>query len=149
MWRFFAGVACALVLAGGGILIWQGVAKSPPAIVPAAVASAPAAAATPLAMPPQATEATREQKRFNRYDHDRNGTVSAEEYLAARHKAFAKLDTDGDGRLSFDEWAIKARTKFATADADRSGLLTPAEFATTRVVRKTAKPQPCAPEAAD
>jgi hypothetical protein len=147
MWRFLAGVGCAVLLMGGGILIWQGVARSPAAIVPAAGAPAARGEAEALAMPPQATEASREQKRFNRYDHDRNGGVSSDEYLAARRKAFAKLDTDGDGRLSFDEWAIKARTKFAAADADHSGVLTPAEFATTRVVRKAAKLQPCAPAA--
>lgn len=147
MWRFLVGVACVLLLAGGGVLIWQGVARSP--AVAASTAAPPLAKEepAPLAMPPQATEATREEKRFNRYDHDRNGTISGEEYLAARRKAFAKLDVDGDGRLNFDEWAIKARTKFASADGDRSGILTPAEFVTTRVVRKAARPQPCAPEA--
>jgi hypothetical protein len=147
MWRFLAGVGCAVLLMGGGILIWQGVARSPAAVVPAAAVPVAQGDAGVLAMPPQATEASREQKRFNRYDHDRSGSVSSEEYLAARRKAFAKLDTDGDGRLSFDEWAIKARTKFAAADADHSGILTPVEFATTRVARKATKLQPCAPAA--
>jgi hypothetical protein len=148
MWRFLAGVGCALLLVGGGMLIWQGIAQPPhSSAVVHAVAPATTNATEPLPDPPQATEATKEQRRFNRYDHDRNGTVSAEEYLAARHKAFAKLDANKDGKLSFDEWAVKARSKFADADADRNALLTPAEFATTRVVRKISKPQPCVPEA--
>lgn len=147
MWRFLAGVGCTLLLVGGGLLIWQGTAQPPRALAGQAAAPAAPEAATPLADPPQASEATKEQRRFNRYDHDRNGTVSADEYLAARHKAFAKLDVNGDGKLSFDEWATKARAKFAAADADRSGVLTAAEFATTRVARKVAKPQPCVAEA--
>lgn len=146
MWRFLAAVVCACLLAGGGVLIWQGMARSPAGAAPAAALPLAKDEPAPLAMPPQATEATREQKRFNRYDHDRSGTISSEEYLAARRKAFAKLDINGDGRLDFDEWAIKARTKFSSADGDHSGILTPAEFVTTRVVRKAARPQPCAPE---
>ena len=105
-------------------------------------------AAAPLPAPvPEARDRTREQKRFDRYDKDRNGTVTREEYLAARRKAFAKLDTDHDGKLSFDEWAIKAETKFAGADTDKSGTLTAAEFATTAVKRKPARRAPCAPAA--
>jgi len=147
MWRFLAGVGCALLLVGGGMLIWQGIAQPPRSAVINTAPSPTAPEANPLPEPPQATEATKEQRRFNRYDHDRNGVVSAEEYLAARHKAFIKLDANKDGKLSFDEWAVKAKTKFADADADHNVVLTPAEFATTRVVRKVAKPQPCVPEA--
>ena len=95
---------------------------------------------------PEALPATREQKRFDRYDKDRNGSVTRDEYLMARHKAFAKLDADGNGTLSFDEWANKAETKFATADKDKSGALNAAEFATTAVKRKS-KPRPnCQPQ---
>lgn len=147
MWRFLAGVGCALLLVGGGMLIWQGFAQPPRLAAVHAAAPAVTETAEPLSDPPQATEATKEQRRFNRYDRDRNGIVSAEEYLAARHKAFAKLDTNKDGKLSFDEWAVKARTKFADADADHNALLSPPEFATTRVVRKVAKPQPCVADA--
>jgi hypothetical protein len=147
MWRFLAGVGCALLLVGGAMLIWQGMAQPPRSAAVHAAAPATPDVADPLSDPPQATEASKEQRRFNRYDHDRNGTVSADEYLAARHKAFAKLDINQDGKLSFDEWAVKARTKFADADADHNALLTSAEFATTRVLRKVAKPQPCVPEA--
>ena len=151
MWRYLVGALAALLLAGGGLLWWRTTAV--------AERSALLQRTTPvgadvtedgeaLPEPPAASEKTREQKRFGRYDKDRDGKITRDEYLAQRRKAFAKLDTDGDGRLSFDEWAIKAATKFATADADRTGILTPAEFATTRVVRKKRPAVNCPPSAA-
>ena len=57
----------------------------------------------PLPEPPQASEATREEKRFRRYDRDRNASVSREEYLRARRQSFDRFDTDGNGVLSFAE----------------------------------------------
>jgi len=148
MWRYLVGGVAALLMAGAGVLIWSGLASRdnrippPPAAVMAPVAAAaPAAAETPD--PPQATEKTKEEKRFSRYDHDKDGKIELAEYLQARHRNFDKLDTNHDGKLSFDEYAAKAEAKFAGADADKSGTLSPAEFATTRVVRKS-KPR-CAP----
>ncbi|MFM9852501.1 MAG: EF-hand domain-containing protein [Sphingomonadaceae bacterium] len=142
MWRFLAGVGSTLLLVTAGFLIWQGRADTAQ-VIPAAPPAETTEAAQPDALallgdsgPPTATEKTREQKRFSRYDKDKNGAVAREEYLAARRKAFAKLDVNGDGHLSFEEHAVKALTKFATADRDRSGTLTPAEFLVTRVARK-------------
>lgn len=147
MGRFLAGVASALLLIGGGVFVWKSVAGArdpvPPAPVTAGVVGPMAPA--PLADPPQASERTREEKRFARYDKDRDGSVAREEYLASRRKAFAKLDANGDGRLTFDEWAVRTTAKFAAADGDRSGALTAAEFATTRVVRKAATRSNCPP----
>jgi hypothetical protein len=147
MWRFLAGGLSALLLVAAGLFLFRSGAKSD-----AARLAAPppiqqgAAAAEPLPNDvPEAPERTREQKRFDRYDKDRNGVITRDEYLAMRHKAFAKLDTNGDGKLSFDEWAIKSETKFATADADHSGTLTQAEFLTTKVVRKTPRKPACPP----
>lgn len=141
MLRFLAGALAALLLAGAGLFWWQsrsGEARvGVPAAPFAAVAQEPAA---PLAEPPQASEKTREERRFGRYDKDKDGAVAREEYLAARRKAFAKLDTNGDGRLGFEEYAVKTTAKFAGADKDKSGALTPEEFVATRVVRK-AKPR--------
>ncbi len=145
MGRFLAGVASALLLAAAGFFWWQGRGSSGHADVPAFAGSAAMAEGT-VADPPEAEERTREQKRFDRYDKDRNEGVSREEYLANRQKAFARLDVNGDGRLSFDEWAKKTTDKFATADADKSGVLTRAEFATTKVVRKTPVRRDCPPE---
>ena len=139
--RYLAGVASALLLVAAGFFLWTGLARgegSVPSAPPQAAPSSSAAMANATAVidPPQATERTREQKRFDRYDRNRDGKVDRDEYLLNRRKAFAKLDTDGDGKLSFDEYSARAIAKFAKADADRSGALIAAEFATTRVERK-------------
>lgn len=143
MWRYLAGAAGALLLAGGGLVLWQNTG-SDPAFAPAS----PARAASPEAIeqPPAATEQTREEKRFARYDKDSDGKVSREEFLTARRKAFAKLDANGDGKLSFDEWSAKTTDRFAKADGDKSAALTAEEFATTRIERKALRTAPCVPE---
>jgi len=145
MWRYLAGAVAAMLAMTAGLFVWRAQADRGP-VLPAAptVASAPLGLAD-LAAPPEASERTREQKRFARYDRDRNGAVAAEEYLLARRKGFAKLDTDGDGKLSFGEYAVKTTTKFAAADKDKSGALNAAEFATTRVVRRAAPKCACRP----
>lgn len=143
MGRFLAGVASALLLVTAGFFIWKAQADRGSAIPPAPAASA--AALADLDGPPTATEKTREEKRFSRYDRDKDGVVGREEYLLSRRKAFAKFDTNGDGRLSFDEYAIKTATKFAVADKDRNGALNPKEFSMTRVVRKSPPKCACRP----
>ena len=149
MWRYLVGGAAIVALIGAAIVFFSG--KAPSAAVLAAqprgtMQAALSAGATPLPdAAPEASERTREQKRFDRVDKDRDGQVTREEYLAARRKAYAKLDADGDGRLSFDEWAIKATTKFAGADADKSGAMTAPEFATTAVKRKPSSRAACPP----
>lgn len=146
MWRYLAGGAALLAAGGAAVLVTRHPSRTAALLpaVPQAVA-APADPAISDAQVPEATPATREQKRFARYDKDRNGAVSRDEYLAARRKAFAKLDVNGDGRLDFDEWAVKVLTKFGAADADRSGAMTPAEFATTAVKRKAPSRTKCPP----
>ncbi len=145
MGRFLAGVASALLLVAAGLFWWRSSSAADPLVYPAARAGlASPLAAAPLDEPPSASEKTREEKRFARYDRNRNGAVDREEYLLARRKAFAKLDTNGDGKLSFEEYAVKTLDKFGKADADRSGALTAAEFAATRVVRKE-RPRPDCP----
>jgi hypothetical protein len=141
MWRYLAGSAATLVLVTAGLFLWNARASraSPIPAAPQAVVSSDNQ--VELAPPPEASERTREEKRFARYDKDRNGQVAQAEYLAARRKGFDKLDTNHDGRLSFEEYAVKAVQKFAAADKDKSGQLNATEFATTRVVRKT-KPKP-------
>ena len=143
MKRFLAGVASALLLVTAGLFIWTAQADRG-SLVPPLPAMA-ASAATAEAVPPSATEKTREEKRFARYDRNRDGTVGRDEYLLSRHKAFAKLDTNGDGRLGFDEYAVKTATKFAGADKDKSGSLNSTEFATTRVMRKSQPRCACTP----
>lgn len=146
MGRFLAGMGAVLLLLGGGFFWMQSRSGAEPVLPDAPLARHAALSAEALAPPeaPRATDRSREQKRFDRYDKDRDDIITSDEYLASRRKAFAKLDTNGDGQLSFDEWAIKTRDKFAGADKDRSGTLTRAEFATTAPVRKP-KPKPNCP----
>lgn len=137
MWRYLAGAGAGALLVAAGMMLqaMRPASVAPLAAMPAtSVSTADNQSVAPGV--PQATEKTREQKRFNRYDKDRDGSITRDEYLASRRKAYAKLDTDGNGTLSFDEWAVKAQTKFATADADKSGTMNAAEFATTAVKRK-------------
>jgi hypothetical protein len=138
MLRYLAGVLSALLLVGAGVFLFRSDAASDP--LPASPARGQALAAgqeepLPEALP-EASPKSREEKRFGRSDKDKDGAITRDEYLIGRRKAFAKLDTNSDGRLGFEEWAKKTTDKFAGADKDRSGILTPAEFATTAVVRK-------------
>ena len=146
MWRYLAGVGSALLLMTAGLFLWRAQADkaSPIPAAPSAAADAPLGIAD-LAPPPEASERTREEKRFARYDKDKNGAVGRDEYLVGRQKGFAKLDLNHDGRLSLDEYAVKAVTKFAAADRDKNGALNATEFATTRVVRKAKPKLKCPP----
>jgi EF hand len=146
MWRFLAGVGSAALLMLAGLLVWQARADKPSLIAPAPIAAADAPLGmVDLAPPPEASERTREEKRFARYDKDKNGAVARVEYLASRQKGFAKLDVNGDGRISFEEYAVKAVVKFAAADRDKNNALNATEFATTRVVRKPKAKPKCPP----
>jgi hypothetical protein len=139
MWRFLAGVVSALLLVGAGLFFWKGTAQSDEPIPQPPLLPSQYAQPAPLAPPPSA-ERSREQKRFDRNDKDRDEVITRDEYLAPRQKAFAKLDANGDGRLNFEEWAVKTSDKFAKADADRSKTLSRDEFKTTRV-KRSAQPR--------
>ncbi|WP_415642670.1 histidine kinase [Sphingomonas antarctica] len=145
MGRFLAGVAATLVLVTAGLFLWNARAdrRSP---IPAAPQSlAATGSGVELAPPPEASEKTREEKRFARYDKDRDGAVAQGEYLAGRRKGFDKLDLNHDGRLSFEEYAVKGVQKFAAADKDKNSKLNAAEFASIRVVRKAKPKHDCPP----
>jgi hypothetical protein len=146
MWRYLTGGAATFAIVGAGWLLAGSSTKPDAVLPPQPRAQQAGAVANPLPdAAPEATERTREQKRFDRYDKDRDGKVTRDEYLAARRKAYAKLDADHDGRLSFDEWAVKATTKFAGADTNSTGAMTPVEFATTAVTRKPSARAKCPP----
>lgn len=150
MARYLAGVASAMLLILAGLFVWQGLAQQeeepdPIPDVPAANpqpnpldAPPPVSAGPP---PPEATELTREQRRFFRYDRNRDSMITRTEMLSTRTNAFRRLDTNGDNYLTFEEWAVRTSEKFTGADADRSGGLTPAEFATTRPRRSASRPR--------
>ncbi len=142
MWRYLAGAGGALLLVVAGLFLFRGSATTEK-ILPAAPQPAASAAQAEEALPaeaPSATARTREQKRFDRVDKDKNDSVTRDEFLALRRKAFAKLDTDRDGKLSFEETAVKAVARFQGADKDKSGALTRAEFAAT-AQKRTARPR--------
>ncbi|WP_233281320.1 EF-hand domain-containing protein [Sphingomonas changnyeongensis] len=142
-----AGMAALALALGAGFVWWSGREERAAPLVPASAPQTAAEAGLAEPLPPEASERTREQRRFDRYDRDRDGIVVRDEYLASRVKAFRRLDTDGDGRLSFEEWADKTIDRFATADADRDQKLTRTEFATTRPPRRAPPRTPCPPPA--
>ncbi|WP_380779390.1 EF-hand domain-containing protein [Sphingomonas sp. R86520] len=139
MWRYLAGGTAVIALIVAGFMMFSGKARPGPLLPaqPVSQAAGTTASAEPLPdRAPEASDRTREQKRFDRYDKDRDAKITREEYLVQRRKAYARLDVDGDGKLSFEEWAVKATSKFADADRDKSGAMTAPEFATTAVKRK-------------
>ena len=146
--RAIMGAVGALVLAAIGLFWWQGRAEvergAPPPVAPVATPAEtelPAADAAGLTgpAPPEATELTREQQRFGRYDRDRDGRVSRNEMLSTRTEAFRKLDKDRNNLLTFEEWAVATVDRFEGADRDRDAMLTAQEFAATRP-KRSAKP---------
>ena len=148
--RIMLGALLGLALAGVGLFWWQGRAEvergaPPPEPMPPTEETEPAlpSAETPDLIgpaPPEATELTREQRRFFRYDRNRDWKISRVEMLSTRTDAFRKLDTDGNNLLDFEEWAVATATRFDGADADGNRELTPAEFATTAPKRRASRP---------
>jgi hypothetical protein len=141
--RFFAGVAATFLLMTGAFLIWQSRAAKGPALpeAPPARTAALFGSSAPLEAP-EASAKTREEKRFSRYDKNKDGKVQADEYLAARHRNFDKLDVDHNGALSFQEYAVKGIEKFNAAGG-RKGWLSPAEFVATAPPRPNRKACSC------
>ena len=154
MVRTAFGAIGALLLVAAGVFWWQGRAavgtEAPP---PQFTASLPAQAddeALPEADPgdlegpelPHASEQSREQRRFDRLDRDRDGRITRNEMLAPRVKDFRKLDVDGNNLLTFDEWSAATGNRFKAGDANGDGWLSRPEFATTR--QKAAKKPTCA-----
>ena len=144
------GVFLGLIFAGVGVFWWQGSAqvedKAPPPpeleeiveVDPDAIPeSDPGDMVGPA--PPEASELTREERRFFRYDRNRDRKITRNEMLSTRAKAFRKLDTDGNNLLTFEEWAVRTSDRFAEMDGNGDAELTPAEFATS-APKRTRKP---------
>ncbi|MCP9223274.1 hypothetical protein MKP08_10980 [Erythrobacter sp. LQ02-29] len=145
------GFVGALVLVGIGLFWWQGraeVEKGAPPPEPVALADPNAEPTLPQAdpgamrgpEPPEASELTREQRRFFRYDRNRDLKITRSEMLSSRTDDFRRLDKDGNNLLSFEEWAVATAQRFDGADANHDRSLTQAEFATTAPKRKPKKP---------
>ena len=141
MSRILLGLFLGLALASVGLYWWEGRAqveeKAPPP--PSPEHSGPSADELPITnpgdmqgpVPPEATELTREQRRFFRYDRNRDRVITRIEMLSTRSDGFRSLDKDGNNLLTFEEWAVTTAKRFEGADADGDGKLTPKEFATT------------------
>ncbi|GAA4643751.1 hypothetical protein GCM10023115_17110 [Pontixanthobacter gangjinensis] len=138
-------------MVGLGLFWWQGRAQ----VESAAPPPEPSAMEEPLELdaipasdagdlqgptPPESTELSREQRRFFRYDRDRDLRITRNEMLSSRTNAFRKLDKDGNNLLTFEEWAVATAERFDEADKNRDLELNQAEFATTRPKRSAAKP---------
>ena len=132
MLRFLAGAAACFLLMTGAFLIWQSHAAQGPGLpsAPQPRAASSSVFAADGLRAPEADPKTREEKRFSRYDKNKDGKVQADEYLAARRRNFEKLDADHNGALSFAEYAVKGIEKFNAAGG-RKGWLSPAEFLAT------------------
>ncbi len=147
--RVLLGAFGAILMLGIGLFWWQGRAQVEDAAPPPEPVAAPGVMTElPQADPrdmtgpalPEATELSREQRRFFRYDRDRDQSISRNEMLSTRTSAFRKLDKDGNNLLTFEEWAVATVTKFDGADANKDAELTAKEFATTRPKPKAKRP---------
>lgn len=149
--RMVVGALAALLLAAAGVFWWQGRAAvergaPPPEMAPSEEVDPddlPSGDIDGLIgpAPPEASEATREQRRFARFDRNGDRLISRNELLSSRTRDFRKLDTDHNNLLTFEEWAVATGNRFRAADRDGNLFLTPAEFATTKP--KQEKKQKC------
>ena len=136
--RIVLGGFAVLLLFGIAMFWLQGRAEveqgaPPPVAAPTRPEGLPTADVSGLEgpAPPVASELSREQRRFFRYDRDRDRKISRNEMLSTRTDAFRDLDADGNNLLTFEEWAVTTVQRFDQADADRNGELSEKEFATT------------------
>ena len=153
--RILLGAVGALLLAGLGLFWVQGRAQveqaAPPPDPAALAAQIPDPEALPTAQvadltgpaPPEASELTREQRRFFRYDRNRDLKITRNEMLSSRTDAFRKLDADGNNLLTFEEWAVATATRFDEMDANRDRELNAAEFATSAPAARPARRCAC------
>jgi len=145
--RMVLGAFVALLLCGIGLFWWQGRAEveqgaPPPDLAAAPPSGLPNADVAGLRgpAPPEADALSREQRRFFRYDINRDQIISRDEMLATRTDGFRKLDRDGNNLLTFEEWAVTTVERFDSADSDQNRALTAAEFAAT-APKPTARPR--------
>lgn len=153
--RMLIGAFGALMLVAFGLFWWQGRAIEAEGLPPP---EAPGGPDLPHPEPlpsadiadvkgpplPEAVRMTDEQRRFARYDVNRDLIITRNEILSSRVSAFRRLDVDGNNLLTFEEWAVTTVKRFEGADADANDRLTPAEFATTAPKRKPKKTNRCA-----
>ena len=152
--RIVLGAVAALLFVAAGLFWLQGRAEVERSAPP--LPSAPVASEDPEELPtadlgdiegpdlPEASALSREQKRFARYDRDRDGRITRNELMSSRTAAFRKLDKDGNNLLTFEEWSVRRSNRFKGADANGDGQLDRTEFATTKPKPRTAPACNCA-----
>jgi hypothetical protein len=150
--RIALGAVCALLLASAGFFWWQGRAElergaPPPDLSGSANSAISLPDADPTgrgpALPSDKTrkkpKQTAEERRFNRFDRNRDGKITRVEMLSTRVKAFQKLDTNHDNLLTFEEWAVKTSNRFKEIDRDGDGVVTPEELNAYYAAQEAAK----------
>lgn len=155
MRKYIAGAFATMLMLSAGFFFWIG-AQEPEVVLPDAPPPPEQEAVEgglPLAMPdapsegiapptpPKAYKASREERRFNRYDRDRDEIITRLELMSSRTKAFKKLDMDGNNLLTFEEWAVATSERFVKSDRNGNGQLTRIEFRSTRPKRKAPRCQ--------
>jgi hypothetical protein len=147
--RIAVGAVSALLLASAGFFWWQGRAElergaPPPDFRAARNRRLNCPMAIPQGRPCPATrrkkpKQTSEERRFNRFDRNRDGKISRVEMLSTRVKAFQKLDTNHDNLLTFEEWAVKTSDRFKTIDKDGDGIISRDELNAYYAAQEAAK----------
>ncbi|QNQ08949.1 hypothetical protein [Sphingomonas alpina] len=66
-------------------------------------------------------------RRFDRLDRNRNGTVELSEVTPERLARTRRLDTDNDGKITRDEYKSAQLAHFDRTDANHDGTLTTPE----------------------
>ncbi|WP_144094988.1 hypothetical protein [Croceicoccus sediminis] len=152
--RMVVGALGALLLVALGLFWWQGRAIEVEGLPPPEMAAQPQVR-EPEALPvadvgemqgpdlPSAIRMDDEQRRFARYDINRDLIITRNEMLSTRVSAFRKLDVDGNNLLTFEEWAVTTVNRFEGADGNGDGRLTPAEYATTAPKKKAQPASKC------
>lgn len=155
--RIIVGAVSALMLASAGLFWWQGRAElergaPPPELTGAGAGDAPIElpSADPngrrgAALPGVAKrQMSTDEKRFNRYDKNRDGSISRPEMLTTRVNGFKKLDLNRDNLLTFEEWAVKTANRFKEIDRNGDGIVNREElraFQAAKDAKSKAKPR--------
>jgi len=153
--RIAVGAFAALLFVSAGLFWWQGRAAIERGAPLPDLSGAGATGAPPIELPSagahgrgaalpgaKAAVQSKEERRFNRYDRNRDGAVSRTEMLSTRVKAFQKLDVNHDNLLSFEEWAVRTSDRFRQIDRNGDGVVSRAEldaFHTARDAETAAK----------
>ncbi len=138
--RMVLGAVTALLLAAGGVFWWQGRAALERGAPPPELTGQGAndgEIELPTADPHGKGAAlpgggkrlmSKEEKRFNRYDRNKDGQIIRNEMLSTRVNGFKKLDSNHDNLLSFEEWAVKTANRFKEVDKNGDTIVSRAEL---------------------